>query len=496
MKNKNVSFILLLSVFVVITGVIFLKNYETETLVDAKWNEKEEALLAITIDGKESDKFPTTSSYIGVVTCSKGSGTAVWNGSKWVFNVTSITQNKTKCNVDFTKSSTVYDKVLADYAKNNGVQKTTDENGKDVYYYAGNITNNNLVLNNYCWKMVRTTETDGVKLIYNGLYKEDTKCNNTGTDVYLEASGTRYNSNRNGSLAYVGYMYGTVYATSEKIVSSFGKYYYGSNVTWNGTTYTLSNAESVAVANINSKLRNKHYTCLSTSTRCSTVYYISYVGTLPGGSVEYAYYITLKNGKKIENAIDEMLNYNTTNSNIKKVIDNWYSSNMTNITNYLENAIYCNNRYITNLSASAWNPSGGSITTDLHFNDFDEKNLRLTCQDKEDQFTLKVDSGGTLGYGNNALDYPVGLLTTKEAKLAFYGSSTNYLNNNGKYWLMSPYRYSYDDAGIRGQRYGELSAILTITDYGARPAITLKQNILITGGTGEIEDPYTVALPD
>ena len=64
MKNKRISLILLLSVFVVITGVIFLKNYETESLVDAKWNEKEEALLAITIDGKESDKCPTTSSYI------------------------------------------------------------------------------------------------------------------------------------------------------------------------------------------------------------------------------------------------------------------------------------------------------------------------------------------------------------------------------------------------------------------------------------------------
>ena len=495
MKNKRISLILLLSVLVVITGVIFLKNYETESLVDAKWNEKEDALLAITIDGKESDKFPTTSSYIGVVTCSKGSGTAVWNGSKWVFNVTSITQNKTKCNVDFTKSSTVYDKVLADYAKNKGVQKTTDENGKDVYYYAGNITNNNLILNNYCWKMVRTTETNGIKLIYNGLYKEDTKCNNTGKDVYIDSNGTQFNTDRD-SLADVGYMYGTVYAKLVKSASEFGTYYYGSDVTWNGTRYTLSNAERGAIANMYSKLSSKHYTCLSTSTRCSTVYYISYVGTLPGGSVEHAYYITLKNGKKIENAIDEMLNYNTTNSNIKTVIDNWYSTNMTNITNYLENAIYCNNRYITNLSTSAWNPSGGSITTDLYFNDFDEKNLRLTCQDKEDQFTLKVDSGGTLGYGNNALDYPVGLLTTKEAKLAFYGSSTNYLNNNGKYWLMSPYSYYYDDAGIRGQRYGELSAILTSTSgYGARPAISLKQNILITGGTGEIEDPYTVALP-
>ena len=492
MKNKRISLILLLSVLVVITGVIFLKNYETETLVDAKWNEKEDALLAITIDGKESDKFPTTSSYIGVVTCSKGSGTAVWNGSKWVFNVTSITQNKTKCNVDFTKSATVYDKVLADDAKNKGVQKTTDENGKDVYYYAGNITNNNLILNNYCWKIVRTTETDGVKLIYNGLYKEDTKCNNTGTDVYLEASGTRYNADR--SLAYVGYMYGTVYATSEKTVSSFGTYYYGSDVTWNGTTYTLSNAERVAVANIYSKLSNKHYTCLSTSTRCSTVYYISYAGTLTGGSVEYAYYITLKNGKKIENAIDEMLNYNTTNSNIKTVIDNWYSTNMTNATKYIENAIYCNNRNIYDLSG--WNPSGGSLTTFLLFKDNKTSNDRLTCQDKEDQFTLKVDKGGTLGYGNNALDYPVGLLTSKEATLAFGDSSANYLNNGDLYWLLSPSQYVYGNAYVHIVRSGE--SITTITwssEKGTRPAISLKQNILITGGTGETGDPYTVALP-
>ena len=488
MKNKSLSLILLLSVFVVITGVIFLKNYESETLVEAKWNEKEDALLAITIDGKESDKFPTTSSYIGVVTCSKGSGTAVWNGSKWVFNVTSITQNKTKCNVDFTKrpTVTVYDKVLADYAKNKGVQKTTDENGKDVYYYTGNITNNNLVLNNYCWKMVRTTETNGVKLIYNGLYKEDTKCNNTVASVYIDPNGTDFATHYD-SPAYVGYMYGTVYAYSLKFAASFYSYYYGSDVTWNGTTYTLSNAESGEIANMYSKLSNKHYTCLSTSSSCSTVYYIYYMGS----ATDEAYYMTLANGKKIEDALDEMLNYNTTNSNIKTVIDNWYSTNMTNVTDYLENAMYCNNRNIADLGG--WNPSGGSLTTYLRFNDYNLSNERLTCQDKEDQFTLKVDSGGTLGYGNNALDYPVGLLTSKEAKLAFGGSTTNYLNN-GDSWLLSPNRFSDYHASVRYLADGSLNDIMGHPD-GTRPAITLKQNILITGGTGEIEDPYTVALP-
>lgn len=95
MKNKSVSLVLLLSVFGVIAGVIFLKNYESETLVEAKWSKKEDELLAITIDGKESDSFPTNSGYVGKVTCNNATGTTSWNGSKWVFNVTGITKNKT-----------------------------------------------------------------------------------------------------------------------------------------------------------------------------------------------------------------------------------------------------------------------------------------------------------------------------------------------------------------------------------------------------------------
>ena len=533
------------------------------------------------------------------------------SGKTYQGKVTVISSPKT--------DKTVYGKLLADYSSNRGVQKTTDENGKDVYYYTGDITNNNLVLNNYCWKMVRTTESDGVKLIYNGkyekkeydsitkdkynvisntptgtpftfndstkkwtsgiagvnsgentieftvteagdyvlnyevsseanwdkgsfykngtglkvdlsglysglielnglttsdvikvVYKKDssgnsnddvvrfsigkptgnvtTNCNNTGTNVYIDSNGIAFNTNYN-SPAYVGYMYGTVYKYSEKAASNFGTYYYGSDVTWNGTTYTLNDAESGAIADMYSKLSTKHYTCLSTSSSCSTVYYIYYMES----ATDYAYYMTLTNGKKIEEALDEMVNYNTTNSNIKTVIDNWYSTNMTNATEYIENAIYCNNRNISTLGG--WNPSGGNLTTPLQFNDHDESNARLTCQDKEDQFTLKVDSGGTLGYGNNALDYPVGLLTSKESSLAFGGSSTNYLNNGDYYWLLSPdYFYNYF-ASVRYVRTGGLISGYVHYPQGARPAISLKQNVIITGGTGEIEDPYIVALP-
>ena len=473
---------------------------KNNTLDDIKLlDSKSDNLFAIMVKDangnyNESSTFPTGEYILNetMSSCVDNNGNKIKNVLSYSDGVVSARTNKTVyCYLYFDKELVkVYDKIIEDYNNSNGVSKTTDENGKDVYYYTGNITNNNLVFNNYCWKMVRTTETDGVKLIYNGVYSEETKCNNTGTSVYIDSNKTAFNTS-NDSPAYVGYMYGTVYAYSVNLASDFGEYYYGSDVTWNGTTYTLSDAESGTIEDmlLYSELNNKHYTCLSTSSSCSTVYYIYNMSD----ESDFAYYMTLTNGKKIEDALDEMLNYNTTNSNIKTVIDNWYSTNMTNATEYLENAIYCNNRNISDLGG--WNPSGGSVTADLKFNDYNFDNLRLTCQDKEDQFTLKVESGGTLGYGNNALDYPVGLLTSKEASLARGGSKTNYLNNNNDYWLLSPDGFSYDlYAAVRYVRYGSLSDYYVDSALGARPAVSLSTKVKLSGeGNGTVESPYVVS---
>ncbi len=391
----------------------------------------------------------------------------------------------------------VYDKVIEDYNNNGQVAKTTDEDGNDVYYYTGSTTGYdvnrfNIVFNNFCWRIGRTTETDGVKLIYNGIYKEDTKCKNTGTDTVIDAgsNGTKFNLKDN-SLAYVGYMYGTVF-TSTSAGSGSGSgggghtggggsssptmYYYGSDVTWDGTTYTLNGAES-----LDSPTANKHYTCLSTSTSCTSVYYFYGFGRVV--SIQY---ITLTNGKKIENALDEMLNYNTTNSNIKTVVDNWYKDNMTNVTEYLENAIYCNNRHITDLGG--WSPTG---TGYIYFNDYYSDNARLTCQDKEDQFTLKVDSGGTQGYGNNALDYPVGLLTSKEVQLIYksYGADT-------AVWTLSPFGY-YGIRTFPQVSYSDSNVVTTAAVnnlHYTMPVITLKKDVRISSGSGSNSDPYITKI--
>ena len=44
-----------------------------------------------------------------------------------------------------------------------------DTYANPVYYYKGNVQNNNVLFGGFCWKIVRTTETGGVKIVYNGI---------------------------------------------------------------------------------------------------------------------------------------------------------------------------------------------------------------------------------------------------------------------------------------------------------------------------------------
>ena len=114
--------------------------------------------------------------------------------------------NFMKKNADTT---TVIDyKVRSWSSGTNGIYTTTQTEGNvPVYYYRGDAdkVNNNIIFNNMCWKIIRTTETGGIKLIYNGV-PTDGKCDNTGetTQIGTSAFNTKYDDN-----AYVGFMYGT-----------------------------------------------------------------------------------------------------------------------------------------------------------------------------------------------------------------------------------------------------------------------------------------------
>ena len=373
------------------------------------------------------------------------------------------------------------------------IRSGTENDTYPIYYYRGAVDNNNVLFANFCWKIVRTTETGGIKLIYNGVPSNGT-CNNTGdsTQISTSAFNTKYNSP-----AYVGYMYGTPYTYSTKSMSSVtDTYYYGNDVTYENGTYTLINTITSnswsSIYNTSDGIYNHHYTCLSTGSTCSSVYYIYYTDS------STAYYITLTDGKKVEDALSEMLDYNTNNSTIKTVIDNWYSENMTNYTNKLEDTVWCNDRSIYTLNG--WDPNGGTTSGSwtyysLLFSSYDRAYSKyspsLTCSRDIDKFTVSTSNG------NGALIYKVGLLTADEIMLsgARSGTSNNsYYLYTGNYWWAGSPRYFFDY--LAGEFYvfsdGNLGgSYVNHSAPGVRPSVSLAPGTEMIG-SGTVDDPYQV----
>ena len=155
----------------------------------------------------------------------------------------------TKQSIDKSMEGTVYEamtlyKVLENAAKdgvyakeyNGEHQDSMDGSGKEkiYYYYESNSTNgtaildmNNVIFAGQCWQMIRTTDTGGVKMIYNG-EAENNQCLNTrGTHVgYASRTSTSLNSN---------YWYGTSYEydSTTKMFSLSGN---TEQATWSTTT--------------------------------------------------------------------------------------------------------------------------------------------------------------------------------------------------------------------------------------------------------------------
>ena len=64
-------------------------------------------------------------------------------------------------------------------------------------------------------------------------------------------------------------------------------------------------------------------------------------------------------------------------------------------------------------------------------------------------------------------------------------------DNNTSYWTLTPYSSSY----LRGVGdFGYASASIPSNAYGVRPSINLKSNVIITGGEGTLQNPFTLAL--
>ena len=361
-----------------------------------------------------------------------------------------------------------------------------------IYYYRGAVDNNNVKFAGFCWKIVRTTDTGGVKIIYNGEPDGSGNCTNTtGTSTQIGTS--RFNTNYS-SPADVGYMYGTRYTGTSKSSSNLATaYVYGKDVTYSGGTYTLTNTMT-STGNWSTDyntLSNNHYTCFSTGTTCSSVYYIYFTNS------SYADYITLANGKKVEDALNEMFNGSNVNANsstAKTIVENWYNTNLSSYTSYIEDTIYCNDRSISQLGG--WNPDEGDTTKYLSFSSstrtWTNHTPNLECTRPQDRFTVSNSNG------NGALTYPIGLITSDEVMYAggrgLTANRTYYLYTNQVYWSFSPYYFDYYSAYEIGvASTGLVSVIYVNGAAGLRPVVSLPATSAVEStGDGTSTNPYVI----
>ena len=82
------------------------------------------------------------------------------------------------------------------------VRSGTENHVNPIYYYRGAVTNNNVLFANKCWKIVRTTETGGIKLIYNGTPTADNKCNGDNSMIAYSTYNNNYNDEEDESYIY------------------------------------------------------------------------------------------------------------------------------------------------------------------------------------------------------------------------------------------------------------------------------------------------------
>jgi len=349
---------------------------------------------------------------------------------------------------------------------------TTQNEEYPVLYYRGDVANNNVIYADKCWLIVRTTETGGIKLIYNGEVNEDGSCNNysgvggeTPNTSYTDAfAETSFNESCD-SPVYVGYMY-----------NDDLQYYIP------GTLYADSYKEHLADNSLNGE---------------------SELG--PVSSNEF------KTKIELMDTLDQATGRHTQNkydSNIKGVIDEWYATNIEGTTaeSLLEDTIWCADRSVTSTSFPIENHTTNngfmySASTRLGAESLFNPEITstnapsLVCNRDMDKFT--VDSAN----GNGDLTHPVGMLTADEILMAgntlYQGNTvTTYLSIpstiNG-FWALSSFAFYNGSAIAFYVRYGELSYYyVDNSNLGVRPSVSLGFGAYVTSGNGTFETPYRV----
>ena len=209
-------------------------------------------------------------------------------------------------------------------------------------------------------------------------------------------------------------------------------------------------------------------------------------------------YVGYKYGE--DTSLDTIRN-NTTDSTIKMFIDSWYKNNLTAYTKYLStSAVYCNDRELA---------SGQTYSTTSSFDYVSWERIKTNkqptynCTNMSDAFSVNNTSA--------KLDYPVSLMTADEIAFAggvayttmntpyawFISNSAGTQVSTTDWWSLSPSSWSsgWNGSSTYFWSWDSDNAYLNssiVGTLGVRPVISLKSCIKYSTGNGTSETPYEI----
>jgi len=436
----RISAIALILVITIASTFAYYQSIENQNPINTSVGEfsSGDVIFAVTIDGVESQIFPTKGSgYVASnVTCDKDAN-GRWDNNLWSIKVGNLTQTKTVCNINFIdETDTLNYKILAQFGGRNVIEeapagkfaslsesyeaimyKMNDDYGMSYYYRgAKNLLNNNLIFAEHQWKIIRINGDESIRIIYNGACPNNIcTINNIGTSTQIK--NIQFNENENDN-KYLGYMYG-------------------------GANGVISTSRAQAVMNeTNSTIKTE-------------------------ADNWYRNYIENKGYK-----------------------------------NYISDTLFCNDRQLAQEAPGAPQTGGAYTGTGYGTNQtyyapwyriMANKIPTLKCANKNDRFTVS-----DFNIGNGALTYPLGLITIDEISLA----GGVYANNNSSYYLYTSQNFwsisSMTMVGTAGVFTVDSSGKISTANVsqvfigqGIRVVINLESGVEVTGN-GSTSNPFKV----
>ena len=384
--------------------------------------------------------------YDEIAALSKGKNTESSSHFSW----TEITEPTTTSPSTDTSTSGVFEWD----GKNGGAGIDSNGGSQKIYFYRGILNNDGSgtygsdgsanaypnyvkLANNTCWRIVRTTSTGGVKIIYNGIWN-----GNVG-------SGTCANSQANAQLTFLAFN-----NCSATAVHAVG--------------YTYSNLESTSTATPISTIFGS--TGNDTTTNINSSIIKQYVEDwYEANMASYTSKLEGDAGYCNDRTLNEGESWTAPLADSSAIVPNTTR----------EPTAYYFGSYPRNANSSTFSPI-------------------LTCpRGRVDLYSYK----NSVGNGNGQLKYPIALLTADETSLVGDGRNDSYSASNTKSYinsgsyvrLLSPYdrnSYGYADGFVLGPN-GKLSDYIVYYPNGVRPVISLAPGTHVLG-SGTATDPWVV----